>query len=97
MEIEQFIKLIDSKYSIYINRAYFIFYIQKYLDFDYVKIIYALAKGNMESTFIAKSYVIEKLNKIKEYIKHLHINLIASEILSYENYVRYLELKGEDK
>ncbi len=98
MEIETFIKLIDSKFKTrVINRSYFIFYIQNYLEFDYVKIIYALAKGNMKSELIHKVYVMEKLNKIKEYIKHYHLDLIANEILSYDNYVRYLQLKGEDK
>jgi len=98
MELEQFIELIDSVFKAkFINRKIFIFYIQGYLEFDYVKIIYALAKGNMKATHITKDYVMEKLRKIEEYIQHMHIDLIASEILSYENYVRYLTLKGEDK
>lgn len=98
MKIEQFIKLFDSTFEeSFINRHVFALYLQNYLDFDYVKIIYALIKGNMKSKYIHKNYVMQKLNKIKEYISHLHLDLIASEILSSENYIRYLRIKGEDK
>lgn len=96
MEIGKFIKLIDLRFkNHFINRGFFIFYLMDYLDFDYVKIIYALAKGS--KGWLAKDYLMQKLNQIKDNIQKVHLDLIANDLLSSENYVYYLFLKGEDK